>query len=93
MGSSESSGINTNNEYALCKSQNLPNHTFSQQGLGTFIRQGVPSIPLFRTKQSAFRYAAYLITLAEIYLPDEKDAEGNLEDFTFEEVLDAVRNA
>lgn len=80
--------VDTANDYALCAGQNLPNHSTSMLGRGNFVRQSSQIPPTFRTKQSAFRYAAYLITMAEIHLPDEKRAEGH----TFEAVLDAIRN-
>lgn len=78
--------VNTLNEYAICSGQNMDNTTFAMNGRAKFIRQGQPSVPTFRTKQAAFRYAAYLITMAEI-LPDEEGAHD------FEEVIHAIQNA
>lgn len=77
--------IDTVNEYLIGAGENLPNHSLSQMGRSKFIRQHLPSVPTFRTRQAAFRYAAYLLTMAEV-LPDE-DGE-----HTFEQVLNAVRN-
>jgi hypothetical protein len=84
-----STEVDTSNDYLLSHGQNLPNHSTSMQGLGGFVRQSLPELPTFRTKQAAFRYAAYLITMADIHLPNEDGAEAH----TFEVVLDACRNA
>lgn len=78
--------IDTLNEYAISYGENLPNHSLAQMGRGKFVRQQVAGIPTFRTQQAIFRYAAWLLTMAEL-LPHE-DGE-----HTFEQVLDAVRNA
>jgi hypothetical protein len=56
-------------------------------GRAKFIRQGRSDVPTFRTKQDTFRYAAYLVTMAEIHLPDDEGAH------TYEEVLNAIQNA
>lgn len=77
--------IDTSNEYAISYGQNLPNHSFAAIGRAAFVRQGTPSLPTFRTRQQAFRYAAYIISMAEL-LPDEAG------EHTFEQVLDAIRN-
>ncbi len=77
--------VKTDNEYALYMSENLPNHSASLKGRAKFISQGRTSHPLFRTRQEAYRYAAWLISMAEI-LPDEEGAH------SFEVVLNAVRN-
>lgn len=81
--------VNTSNDFLLSASRNLPNHSTSMVGRGNFVRQSLSEIPTFRTKQAAYRYAAYLITMAEVHLPDENGSEGH----TFEVVLDACRNA
>lgn len=88
-GVAETPPVETINEYAINAGQNLPNHTSSLNGLGKYVRQGVPELPTFRTKQQAYRYAAWLITMAEIQLPDEEDCESH----DFEAVLNAVQNA
>lgn len=66
--------INTNNDFALA---------FRNGSAGKAL------YPLFkpahRTKQSAYRYAAWLIGMAEV-LPDEPG------EHTFEQILEAVRN-
>lgn len=79
--------VNTLNEFAISAGQNLDNHTASMSGRGKFVRQMMPTVPTFRTKQEAFRYAAYLVTMAESHLPDE-DGE-----HTYEQVLHAIQNA
>ncbi len=75
------------NEWGIGSQQNLANHTVSQQGFPRFVRQSLPSVPLFRTRHAAYRYVAWLLTLAEL-LPDEPGQEG----ITYEQVLDAVQN-
>lgn len=80
--------ICVDNEYLLSCGQNLPNHTMSQAGRGKYVAQSIASIPMFRTKQAAFRYAAWLIELADGQLPDELDAASP----TFDEVRNAIRN-
>jgi hypothetical protein len=78
--------VNTLNEFAIGAGQNMENSTHAMNGRAHFVRQGMPTVPTFRTKQEAFRYAAYLVTLAEVKLPDE-DGE-----HTYEQVLHAIRN-
>lgn len=79
--------VNTLNEFAISAGQNMENHTASMAGRGKFVRQMMPAVATFRTKQEAFRYAAYLVTLAENHLPDEDGAH------TYEQVLHAIQNA
>lgn len=78
------------NEYNIGTGENLPNHSASLAGRGKFIRQRMPDMPTFRTKQSAFRYAAWLVALAEDFLPDESETCGAC---TFEAVQEAVIEA
>lgn len=80
--------IDTTNDYLLSAGQNLPNHTMTRAGLGRYVTQSLREVPLFRTKQEAFRYAAWLSVMADAYLPDDPDAPA----FTFEQVRDAVRS-
>ena len=75
------------NDYMISSGENLPNHSASAMGRGKFIRQSRPDIPTFRDRQTAFRYAAYIILMADL-LPDDDGQEG----VTFPEVLDAIRN-
>lgn len=78
----------TLNEYLLSSGQNLANHSTSLSGRGKFIRQSMPQMPTFRTKQEAYRFAGWLVTMAESWLPDEEGSENH----TFEVVRDAIRN-
>lgn len=80
--------IDTRNEWFLAAGQNLPNHSTSLEGRGRFVRQSIPVVPTFRNKQEAYRFAAWLITLAENHLPDEEGCESH----TFEEVMKAIRS-
>jgi hypothetical protein len=80
--------IDTINEYAMSAGQNLPNHSTSIAGRGRFVRQSIPDVPTFRTKQQAYRYAAWLIEMAGNHLPDEDGCELH----TFEEVRAAIIN-
>jgi len=79
--------INTSNDYLLMFGQNLPNHSTSIAGRGKFVRQSIVETPTFRTAQQAYRYAAWLATMAEM-LPDEAGAE----EHTFDAVRAAIRN-
>lgn len=81
--------IETLNDYALSFGHNLPNHSTSIKGLGAFVRQNRADLPTFRTQQAAYRYAAWLITMAEVHLPNEEGCE----EHTFEVVRDAIHNA
>jgi len=78
--------VNTLNEYAIGYGKNLDNHSSALAGRAGFIRQMTGDVPTFRTKQEAYRYAAYLVSMAEV-LPDEDGAH------EFDEVLAAVQNA
>lgn len=81
--------VDTTNRYALSFGQNMPNHSESLRGRGGFVRQGFGEVPTFRTKQAAYSYAAYLITMAEVMLPDEDGCESH----DFETILAAIRNS
>jgi len=85
----EPTRVDTTNEYAIGAGENLPNHSASLAGKGKFVRQMVPEVPMFRTRQQAYRYAAYLLELAANHLPDE---EGCTE-HTFAIIQEAVRSA
>ncbi len=75
----------TLNDFGLMSGSNAVNHTHSMNGRGNFVHPIMH--PVFRTKDAAFRFAAFLLTMAET-LPNEGD-----EEYTFEEVLEAVRNS
>lgn len=76
--------VDTTNEFALHAGTNLPNHSTTLDGRGKFVRTGAER-PVFRTRQSAYRFAAWLLAMAE-RLPDEEDA------VTFDQVREAVEN-
>lgn len=75
--------VNTINEFIVTAGQNLPNHSTSLAGFPKFIRTAI--LPMCRTKQAAYRLAAWLLVMAES-LPDEP---GN---HSFDEVQEAIRN-
>lgn len=79
----ESDPVNTANEFALSAGQNLPNHTALGGRRAKFVRP--IQHPLFRTRQSAYRFIGWLEAMAET-LPDE-DNPTSLED-----VRAAIRN-
>lgn len=79
--------IDTTNDFLLSSGENLPNHSMSRAGLGKFVHQALSDHPVWRTRQDAYRYAGWLLTLAEI-LPDSEGEEG----VTFEQVKTAIRN-
>lgn len=80
--------VDTRNEFALSAGQNMANHSTTLAGRGKFVRQGVSEVPTFRTKQQAYRYAAYLVLMADAHLPNEEGAE----DHHFVTVSDAIAN-
>ena len=84
----DSPEIDTANNYLISVGQNLPNHSAALEGRAAFVRQSIAVIPTFRTRQEAFRYAAYLVILAENSLPDEDGCELH----TFAAVTSAIRN-
>lgn len=75
------------NEYNIRMGENLPNHSSALIGRAKFIRQNMPDMPTFRTKQAAYRYAAWLVALADDFLPNESET---CEPCTFDAVLEAV---
>ncbi|HTS10100.1 MAG TPA: hypothetical protein VMP68_31345 [Candidatus Eisenbacteria bacterium] len=81
--------VKTDNDYLISSGENLPNHSASMMGRGKFIRQSRMDIPTFRDRQSAFRYAAYVVEMADALLPDDDGQEG----VTFNDVRSAIRNA
>lgn len=79
--------VDTTNEFALGLGHNLPNHSMSMIGRSAYIAPTVRDVPLFRTRQSAYRYAAWLMTMAET-LPHEDSNE-----HSWEQILHAIRNS
>lgn len=80
--------MNTRTEFVVLSGQNLPNHSESLRGRGKFVRinghNPNNSVPLFRTRQEAYRLAAHLLCAAQ-GLPIEDE-----EPSTWDEVLEAV---
>lgn len=82
----ETPEVDVSNAFGLVTGENLPNHSFSLKGLSRYVAQaGDARAPLFRTQQEAFRYAAWLVNMAEYYLPNEEVPS------SFDEVREAVR--
>lgn len=82
------SEVKTQNDYIIGAGENLPNHSETIRGRGKYIRQMRADIPTFRDRQTAYRFCAYVLAMADV-LPDEEGQEG----ITFPEVLDAIRNS
>jgi hypothetical protein len=78
--------VETLNEYMIHYGENLPNHSTSLNGRGKFVKIGMQTPPVFRTKQEAYRFCSYILAMAPL-LPDEP---GN---HTYEEVEAAIKNA
>lgn len=84
--------IKTDNEYAVSRGQSMRNSTAAMQGLGAWIKPmaQMPHDPfLFRTKQKAYRFAAWITAMADLNLPDEDGQEG----VTFDEILEAIKDS
>lgn len=79
--------VKTVNDYIIGFGENLPNHSESMSGRGKYVRQMRADLPTFRDRHVAYRYAAYIITMAEL-LPEDKEQEG----ITFDDVLSAIQN-
>jgi len=78
--------IDTTNEWLLSLGTHLPNHSQSIAGRPKFVAPVLSQRQLvFRTKQQAYRFASYLIELADSLADEEGE-------HSFDEVLDAVRN-
>lgn len=78
--------IKTDNEFAVHKGENLPNHTVSMNGFPKFVKIGDVQNATLRTRQQAYRLCAYILSMA-ILLPDEDGSH------SFEEVQEAIQNA
>jgi hypothetical protein len=77
--------VETRNDFALAAGENLPNHSASMVGRGKFIRQSSYEVATFRDRQMAYRYAAWLVLMADV-LPDADGQEG----IAFDDVLSAI---
>lgn len=72
------------NEFAVITGKSMMNNTASAGNRQNFISITSPVDRPFRTKQRAFRLAAWLVHMAELNLPDEDMPS------TFEDVLAAI---
>lgn len=74
--------------YTIIGGKNLPNHSTSMEGRGTYVRvtsTSSVSVPTFRTRQEAFRVCAAILRAVEEWeLPNED------EDHEFEDILEEV---
>lgn len=81
--------INTSNEFNIRAGVNLPNHSAALRGHAKFIKPMTDVVAVHRTRQSAYRHAAWLVVLADkADLPDEPE-----QPFDFDEILTAVTEA
>lgn len=79
--------INTLNEWAVSAGTNMPNHTTTMRGRGKFIKLSKSDPVILRTKQEAYRLAAYILIMAELQdLPNEDGAH------TLEQITNAICN-
>lgn len=83
----EAKEINTTNDFIIGFGENLPNHSTSIAGKGKYVRQMRSDVPTFRDRQTAYRFCAYVLMMADL-LPDEEGQEG----FTFDDVCSAISN-
>lgn len=84
--SEESTAIDIKNEFNVRSGKNLPNHSAAMRGHAKFVKPMRDGMPTFRTRQSAYRFAAWLIAVTDqVELPDEED-----QPFEFEDILMAV---
>lgn len=82
-------GPNTANDFLWTAGQNMSNHSAAQAGRARFVApaRNLASNPmLFRYKQDAFRCAAWLIELADAFLPDDPESV-----YSYEEIREAIR--
>lgn len=78
--------VDTTNEYALQQGENLPNHTASLAGRGKFVKIGLAKPVIFRTRQEAYRFCGWALSLAEM-LPNEDGSH------SFEDVREAIERS
>lgn len=78
--------IDTKNEFNIRSGVNLANHSASLRGRAKFIKPMTDVTAVHRTRQSAYRHAAWLVVMADrAELPDEDD-----QPFEFDDILSAV---
>lgn len=78
--------ISVENVHGVRIGANLPFHTTTKQGRGTFITTSGVGNPVFRTRQEVYRYMAWLL----LYTPALPDEDPN---HSFECIIDAVKKA
>lgn len=81
--------VKTDSEHVILVGENLPNHSTTLAGLGKFVRispQSNNTVPICRTRQSAYRLAANLLANCQD-LPHEDPPS------TWDDVLGAVLDA
>jgi hypothetical protein len=79
--------VNTANEYLFSSGQSLSNSSLARRGRAKYIIPAFPIGPL-RTKQAAYRLAAWIKVMAETHgLAEEEGAH------TFSEIEAAIRNS
>lgn len=79
--------VNTANEYLFSSGINLMHSSLARRGRAKYIIPAFPIGPL-RTKQAAYRLAAWVKVMAETHgLPEEEGAH------TFSEIEEAIRNS
>jgi hypothetical protein len=67
--------VDTTNFFAVHAGSNMEQSTWAQKGLGKWVSIGANIPVVCRTKQAAYRLAAWLVVLAEANdLPDEEVA-------------------
>ena len=77
--------IDTNNYYGVCYGRSSPNTSAAQAGMDAWVHVRHP-LPTWRYRQDIYLVVAYLLTLSHT-LP-----EAPTQPYTFEQILDAVRN-
>jgi len=82
--------LDVTNSLLWTAGQNLANHSATLAGRGRFVAPAItsPQMFQFRNKDDVFRTAAWMVTLANAWLPDHDMAHPH----TFDEYLAAVRN-
>ena len=81
--------VNTSNEFNIRAGENLANHSAALRGRAKFIKPMTDVVAVHRTRQSAYRHAAWLVVMAEkADLPDDPE-----QPFEFDEILEAVTEA
>lgn len=81
----------TSNTLGITAGQNMPNNSAALRGEPKYVTSGVyarGALPIFRRKQEVYRIAAWLVVMAD-HLESQQEPGGH----TFEQILEAIRNA